>query len=131
LIIIPFPDVWSNWIFWHDDPTSIKMLEDLTGSMPKRSGWMTRKPFSLLRPEALGVTRKNWVSIPEHWGFPIWTKFVRQMWKTPNLQHFSSCPIPGFRTELMSGLEMPRIWVLMGRPIFLPLSPVGMILCFI
>ena len=38
----------------HDDPTMIRMLQDLTGWTAEKSGWMTRIPCPSLQFKVLG-----------------------------------------------------------------------------
>lgn len=78
-------------ILGHDDPTFIKMLEDLTGVDAKKIKLDDSKTLSLFSgTEALGVTpeeigvRTGTLGIPE-----FGTKFVRQMLEDTNPTNFS------------------------------------------
>ena len=68
-------------ILGHDDPTSIKMLEDLTGVDARKIRLDDKKTLSLFSsPEALGVTAKELGAKTGTLGIPEFgTKFVRQM----------------------------------------------------
>lgn len=78
-------------ILGHDDPTSIKMLEDLTGVDAKKIRLDDKKTLSLFSgTEALGVTpeeigvKTGTLGIPE-----FGTKFVRQMLEDTKPTNFS------------------------------------------
>lgn len=78
-------------ILGHDDPTVIKMLEDLTGvdalTIPLDDP-LTMSLFS--SPEALGVTAEEIYSATGTFGVPEFgTKFVRQMLEDTKPQQFS------------------------------------------
>jgi DNA polymerase-3 subunit alpha (Gram-positive type) len=68
-------------ILGHDDPTVIKMLEDLTGINAKEIPLDDQKTLSLFSStEALGVTPEQIRSLVGSYGVPEFgTKFVRQM----------------------------------------------------
>jgi DNA polymerase-3 subunit alpha (Gram-positive type) len=68
-------------ILGHDDPTVLKMLQDLTGIDPKTIPLADEKVLSLFTsPNALGVTREELKSEVGTFGLPEFgTKFVRQM----------------------------------------------------
>ena len=68
-------------ILGHDDPTAIKMLEDLTGINAKKIPLDDKKTMSLfLGTDALGVTPEQIGSKVGTFGVPEFgTKFVRQM----------------------------------------------------
>ncbi len=68
-------------ILGHDDPTMIKMLEDLTGFKAKNVSLDDQKIMSLfLSPEALGVTSEDIGSDTGTFAIPEFgTRFVRQM----------------------------------------------------
>jgi len=68
-------------ILGHDDPTSIKMLEDLTGVNARKIRLDDKKTLSLFSgTEALGVTPEEIGSKTGTFGIPEFgTKFVRQM----------------------------------------------------
>jgi DNA polymerase-3 subunit alpha (Gram-positive type) len=78
-------------ILGHDDPTVIKMLEDLTGIDCKTIPLDEPKVLSLFRStEALGVDPKELGSNVGTLGIPEFgTKFVRQMLEDTNPQTFS------------------------------------------
>lgn len=68
-------------ILGHDDPTMIKMLEDLTGVNAREIPLDDKKVMSLfLGPEALGVTKEDIGSETGTFAVPEFgTRFVRQM----------------------------------------------------
>ena len=68
-------------ILGHDDPTMIRMLQDLTGIDPTKVPLDDKKVMSLfLSPEALGVTPEDIDSETGTFAVPEFgTKFVRQM----------------------------------------------------
>lgn len=68
-------------ILGHDDPTMIRMLQDLTGIDPTKVPLDDKKVMSLfLSPEALGVTTEDIGSETGTFAVPEFgTKFVRQM----------------------------------------------------
>ena len=68
-------------ILGHDDPTMIRMLQDLTGVDPKTIPLNDKKVISLFTsPEALGVTREELGCEVGSYGLPEFgTKFVRNM----------------------------------------------------
>jgi DNA polymerase-3 subunit alpha (Gram-positive type) len=68
-------------ILGHDDPTMIKMLEDLTGVKAREISLDDKKIMSLfLSPEALGVTKEDIGSETGTFAVPEFgTRFVRQM----------------------------------------------------
>ena len=68
-------------ILGHDDPTTIKMLEDLTGVDAKKIPLDDKKTLSLFSStEALGVTPEEIGTSVGTLGIPEFgTKFVRQM----------------------------------------------------
>lgn len=68
-------------ILGHDDPTMIRMLQDLTGVDPKTIPLNDKKVISLFTsPEALGVTREELGCEVGSYGLPEFgTKFVRGM----------------------------------------------------
>ncbi|NLI93284.1 MAG: PolC-type DNA polymerase III [Peptococcaceae bacterium] len=78
-------------ILGHDDPTSIKMLEDLTGVDAKKIRLDDRKTLSLFSgPEALGVTPEEIGVNTGTLGIPEFgTKFVRQMLEDTKPSTFS------------------------------------------
>ncbi|GAB6173792.1 PolC-type DNA polymerase III [Paradesulfitobacterium aromaticivorans] len=78
-------------ILGHDDPTVIKMLEDLTGVDAKKIPLDDRKTMSLFAsPEALGVTEEEIRSKTGTYGIPEFgTKFVRQMLEDTKPKSFS------------------------------------------
>lgn len=78
-------------ILGHDDPTVIKMLEDLTGRDPKTIPLDDPKTMSLFSStEALGVTPKELGSATGTYGIPEFgTKFVRQMLEDTKPKTFS------------------------------------------
>ena len=68
-------------ILGHDDPTVLRMLQDITGLDPKTIPLNDKKVLSLFTsPEALGVTREELECEVGSYGLPEFgTKFVRQM----------------------------------------------------
>lgn len=68
-------------ILGHDDPTVLRMLQDLTGLDPKTIPLNDPKVISLFTsPEALGVTKEELGCEVGSYGLPEFgTKFVRQM----------------------------------------------------
>lgn len=68
-------------ILGHDDPTMLKMLQDLTGLDPKAIPLNDEKVISLFeKPDALGVTREELGCNVGTYGIPEFgTKFVMQM----------------------------------------------------
>ena len=68
-------------ILGHDDPTVLRMLQDLTNIDPKTIPLADEKVLSLfLSPNALGVTKEDIKSEVGTFGLPEFgTKFVRQM----------------------------------------------------
>lgn len=68
-------------ILGHDDPTVLRMLQDLTGLDPKKIPLADPKVMSLFTsPEALGITREELHCDVGTYGLPEFgTKFVRQM----------------------------------------------------
>lgn len=78
-------------ILGHDDPTVIKMLEDLTGVDASAIGLDDQPTMSLFSsPEALGVTAEEINSKTGTFGIPEFgTKFVRQMLEDTQPKGFS------------------------------------------
>ena len=68
-------------ILGHDDPTALRMLQDITGLDPKQIPLNDEKVISLFRsPEALGVTSEELECEVGCYGLPEFgTKFVRGM----------------------------------------------------
>ena len=68
-------------ILGHDDPTVLRMLQDITGLDPKTIPLNDKKVLSLFTsPEGLGVTREELQCDVGSYGLPEFgTKFVRQM----------------------------------------------------
>lgn len=68
-------------ILGHDDPTVLRMLQDITGIDPKTIPLNDEKVLSLFtRPDALGVTKEELECEVGSYGLPEFgTKFVRQM----------------------------------------------------
>lgn len=68
-------------ILGHDDPTVLRMLQDLTGINPKTISLNEEKVLSLFTsPEALGITKEDLECEVGTYGLPEFgTKFVRQM----------------------------------------------------
>lgn len=78
-------------ILGHDDPTAIKMLEDLTGVNARTIPLDDQKTMSLFSsPEALGLTAEEINSQTGTFGVPEFgTKFVRQMLEDTQPKGFS------------------------------------------
>ncbi len=78
-------------ILGHDDPTVLRMLQDLTGLDPKTIPLNDKKVLSLFTsPEALGVTKEELECEVGSYGLPEFgTKFVRQMLVDTQPQTFS------------------------------------------
>ena len=78
-------------ILGHDDPTVLRMLQDITGLDPKTIPLNDKKVLSLFTsPEALGVTKKELECEVGSYGLPEFgTKFVRQMLVDTQPQTFS------------------------------------------
>lgn len=78
-------------ILGHDDPTVIKMLEDITGLNPKTIPFDDAKTMSLFSStEALGLNPEELGSTVGTFGIPEYgTKFVRQMLEDTKPQTFS------------------------------------------
>ncbi|MDT8901334.1 PolC-type DNA polymerase III [Anaeroselena agilis] len=78
-------------ILGHDDPTVIKMLEDLTGLDPKAIPFDDKPTLSLFSStEALGLSPAELGSTVGTFGIPEFgTKFVRQMLEDTKPQNFS------------------------------------------
>ena len=68
-------------ILGHDDPTVLRMLQDITGIDPKTIPLNDEKVLSLFtKPDALGVTKEELECEVGSYGLPEFgTKFVRQM----------------------------------------------------
>lgn len=68
-------------ILGHDDPTVLRMLQDLTGIDPKSIPLSDKKVLSLFTsPDALGITKEDLNCEVGTYGLPEFgTKFVRQM----------------------------------------------------
>ena len=68
-------------ILGHDDPTVLRMLQDITGVDPKTIPLNDEKVLSLFtKPDALGVTKEELECEVGSYGLPEFgTKFVRQM----------------------------------------------------
>ena len=78
-------------ILGHDDPTVLRMLQDITGLDPKTIPLNDKKVLSLfISPEALGVTKEELECEVGSYGLPEFgTKFVRQMLVDTQPQTFS------------------------------------------
>ena len=78
-------------ILGHDDPTVLRMLQDITGVDPKSIPLNDKKVLSLFTsPEALGVTKEELECEVGSYGLPEFgTKFVRQMLVDTQPQTFS------------------------------------------
>ncbi|MEG0296015.1 MAG: PolC-type DNA polymerase III [Clostridium sp.] len=78
-------------ILGHDDPTMIRMLQDLTGIDPKSIPLNDPEVISLFtRPDALGVTREQLKCEVGSYGLPEFgTKFVRGMLVDTQPQSFA------------------------------------------
>ena len=78
-------------ILGHDDPTVLRMLQDITGLDPKTIPLNDKKVLSLFTsPEALGVTKEELECEVGSYGLPEFgTKFVRQMLVDTQPQTFS------------------------------------------
>ena len=78
-------------ILGHDDPTVLRMLQDITGLDPKTIPLNDKKVLSLFTsPEALGVTKAELECEVGSYGLPEFgTKFVRQMLVDTQPQTFS------------------------------------------
>ena len=68
-------------ILGHDDPTVIRMLQDITGIDPKTIPIGEKRTMEIFRStEPLGVTSEDIGSVVGTYGIPEFgTKFVRQM----------------------------------------------------
>lgn len=78
-------------ILGHDDPTVLRMLQDLTGVDPKTIPLNDKKVISLFTsPDALGVTMEELECEVGSYGLPEFgTKFVRQMLVDTQPQSFA------------------------------------------
>ncbi len=78
-------------ILGHDDPTVLRMLQDLTGIDPRKVPLSDPKVISLFTcPDALGITREELECEVGSYGIPEFgTKFVRQMLIDTQPQSFS------------------------------------------
>lgn len=78
-------------ILGHDDPTVLRMLQDITGVDPKSIPLNDPKVISLFTsPEALGITKEELGCEVGSYGLPEFgTKFVRQMLVDTKPQSFS------------------------------------------
>ena len=78
-------------ILGHDDPTVLRMLQDITGVDPKTIPLNDKKVLSIFTsPDALGVTRAELECEVGSYGLPEFgTKFVRQMLVDTQPQTFS------------------------------------------
>ena len=78
-------------ILGHDDPTVLRMLQDITGLDPKTIPLNDKKVLSLFTsPEALGITKEELECEVGSYGLPEFgTKFVRQMLVDTQPQTFS------------------------------------------
>ena len=78
-------------ILGHDDPTVLRMLQDITGVDPKTIPLNDKKVLSLFTsPEALGVTKEELECEVGSYGLPEFgTKFFRQMLVDTQPQTFS------------------------------------------
>lgn len=78
-------------ILGHDDPTVLRMLQDITGLDPKTIPLNDKKVLSLFTsPKALGVTKEELECEVGSYGLPEFgTKFVRQMLVDTQPQTFS------------------------------------------
>lgn len=78
-------------ILGHDDPTVLRMLQDITGVDPKTIPLNDKKVLSLFTsPDALGVTKEELGCEVGSYGLPEFgTKFVRQMLVDTQPQTFS------------------------------------------
>lgn len=78
-------------ILGHDDPTVLRMLQDLTGINPKDIPLGDEKVLSLfISPDALGISEKELGCQVGSYGLPEFgTKFVRQMLVDTNPKTFS------------------------------------------
>ena len=78
-------------ILGHDDPTVLRMLQDITGLDPKTIPLNDKKVLSLFTsPESLGVTKEELECEVGSYGLPEFgTKFVRQMLVDTQPQTFS------------------------------------------
>lgn len=78
-------------ILGHDDPTVLRMLQDITGVDPKSIPLNDPKVISLFTsPEALGITKEELGCEVGSYGLPEFgTKFVRQMLVDTRPQSFS------------------------------------------
>jgi DNA polymerase-3 subunit alpha (Gram-positive type) len=118
-------------ILGHDDPTSIKMLEDLTGVDAKKIRLDDPKTLSLFSsPEALGVTAEEIGAKTGTLGIPEFgTKFVRQMLEDTNPHFFHLVRISVLLHGTKSGVGNDQDLVLNGTADISQSSPAGMILC--